>query len=472
MKQTKPSKHKTQSTHKTLIGVLILAMFLCVGALIFALPLGGNILSAIAPSAKIKPLDYPAELAKPGELANTGEVSNPGETTNPGETASSNEAVAEQGTVQNSTIDQEAPGTLPASQRTEGSSDKEPAKNQKQNKSQEQIQAQAQEILQGLTLEEKVGQLFVVRCPDLEAAAKVAEYKLGGYILFGRDFAGKSRDQVIQEIQSYQEAADIPLFIGVDEEGGTVNRVSLNPALRAVPFWSPQDLYAEGGWDLLQSDTEEKCELLLSLGINLNMAPVCDISQNPADFIYQRSLGQDAETTATYVDLLVKTMAEEGVASVLKHFPGYGNNVDTHTGVAYDQRPYETFLKADFLPFQAGIRAGANMVLVSHNVVASMDPELPASLSPRVHEILREDLAFTGVIITDDLAMEGVRSFAADTETAVMAVQAGNDILCCTDFEVQLPAVLEAVQQGEISQVRLDESVLRILELKITLGIL
>ncbi|MBO4992043.1 MAG: beta-hexosaminidase [Firmicutes bacterium] len=331
---------------------------------------------------------------------------------------------------------------------------------------------EAQEILNAMTLEEKVGQMFIARCPEIDGVQKVEEYHLGGYLLFSRDFSEKTRDDVIQNIQSYQSAAKTPMFIGVDEEGGTVNRISTNPNLRAVPFWSPQDLYAEGGFDLVQSDTREKCELLHSLGINLNFAPVCDVSQNPEDYIYCRSFGQDAEQTAAYVRSVVQTMSQEGIGSVLKHFPGYGNNADTHTGVAYDHRPYETFLNSDFLPFQAGIHSGANMVLVSHNVVSCMDGQTPASLSPQVHKILREDLGFTGIIITDDLAMDGVRAFAGDTEIAVQAVKAGNDLLCCTDFETQIPALLEAVKQGKISEERIDESVLRILELKISLGII
>ena len=159
-------------------------------------------------------------------------------------------------------------------------------------------------------------------------------------------------------------------------------------------------------------------------------------------------------------------MSEEHMGSVLKHFPGYGNNSDTHTGVAYDERPYETFVNSDFLPFQAGIDAGADMVLVSHNVVSCMDDQVPASISLPVHNILRNELGFDGVIITDDLVMEGVRQFAGDAEIAVRAVQAGNDMLCCTDFEVQV------VETGEITEERLNESVLRILKMKIKLGII
>lgn len=334
------------------------------------------------------------------------------------------------------------------------------------------IAARAQELLDGMTLEEKVGQMFIARCPETDAAQLAADYHLGGYILFGRDFKDKTAEQVTADIQSCQDAAEIPLLIAVDEEGGTVNRVSSNPNLRSSPFRSPQSLYSEGGLELVRSDAQEKCRLLESLGININFAPVCDVSQDPADFIYDRTLGRDAQETSQYVAAVVETMAEEGMGSVLKHFPGYGNNTDTHTGVAYDDRPYDTFLTSDFLPFQAGIAAGADMVLVSHNIVSAMDEASPASLSPEVHRVLREDLGFTGVIVTDDLVMDGVRDFAGDDEAAVLAVQAGNDLLCCTDFQTQVPAVLAAVESGEITEEQIDVAVLRVLTMKLRLGIL
>lgn len=334
------------------------------------------------------------------------------------------------------------------------------------------IAARAQELLDGMTLEEKVGQMFIARCPETDAAQLAADYHLGGYILFGRDFKDKTAEQVTTDIQRYQDAAEIPLLIAVDEEGGTVNRVSSNPNLRSSPFRSPQSLYSEGGLELVRSDAQEKCRLLESLGININFAPVCDVSQDPADFIYDRTLGRDAQETSQYVAAVVETMAEEGMGSVLKHFPGYGNNTDTHTGVAYDDRPYDTFLTSDFLPFQAGIAAGADMVLVSHNIVSAMDEASPASLSPEVHRVLREDLGFTGVIVTDDLVMDGVRDFAGDDEAAVLAVQAGNDLLCCTDFQTQVPAVLAAVESGEITEEQIDAAVLRVLTMKLRLGIL
>ncbi len=329
-----------------------------------------------------------------------------------------------------------------------------------------------EQLADSLSLEEKVGQMFIARCPAENAAEDAAKYHLGGYILFARDFESNDPQLVIQNIQSYQDASDIPMLIGVDEEGGTVNRVSRYPAFRETPFLSPQPLYASGGWELIQSDTAEKSELLLSLGVNVNFAPVCDVSQNPEDFIYDRSFGGDAFQTAQYVKTVVTVMKEEGIGSVLKHFPGYGNNLDTHTGIAYDDRSFDSFSDSDFIPFEAGIDAGADMVLVSHNIVGCMDSEKPASLSATVHEILRRRLGFDGVIVTDDLSMDGVRDFTDDQQAAVLAVLAGNDLICCTDYRTQIPAVIQAAVSGEIPEQRIDEAVLRILKMKQSLGLL
>ena len=328
------------------------------------------------------------------------------------------------------------------------------------------------ELLQSMTIEEKVGQMFFARCPETDGAAFAKEYKLGGYILFGRDFKDKTPEQVKEAIASYQAAASIPMLIGVDEEGGTVTRVSRYPAFRENPFLSPRQVYQAGGLDGLVADTQEKAQLLLGLGINVNLAPVCDLSDNPDDFIYQRSLGGDPETVSTCVSTMVRTMREAGIGSTLKHFPGYGDNEDTHTGIAYDKRAYDTFLTRDFIPFQAAMEAGADSVLVAHNIVDCMDPNLPASLSPEVHHILREELGFDGVVITDDLAMDAIGQFTDGKSAAVLAVQAGNDLLCCSNVEEQLPAVLEAVRSGLISEEQIDASVRRVLQWKMDLGLL
>ena len=337
---------------------------------------------------------------------------------------------------------------------------------------------QIEDLLSSLTLEEKVGQLFFVRVPDADAAADVSTYHLGGYILFGRDTADKTADALIQTIQSYQDAAaadtGIPLLIGVDEEGGTVVRVSSNPHLRASKFRSPQRAHADGGMEAVLADTREKDILLSALGFNVNLAPVADVSTDPGDFIYDRTLGQDAAATADYVSQAVTQMSGDGMGSVLKHFPGYGNNIDTHTGIAVDERPLENFTNADFLPFQAGTEAGGGRtaVLVSHNIMAAVDDTLPASLSPAVHDLLREQLGFDGVVMTDDLAMEAVAAYSADGAVAVMALEAGNDLIITTDYRTQIPKVIEAVEGGTLSEDTIDTACRRVLTWKQALGLI
>ena len=331
-----------------------------------------------------------------------------------------------------------------------------------------------EELLTSMTLEEKVGQLFFVRCPAENAAEDVSAYHLGGYILFGRDTKDKTADALIQTIQSYQDAAAVPLLIGVDEEGGTVVRVSSNPHLRASKFQSPQKLFAGGGMEAVTADAREKDILLDALGFNVNLAPVADVSTDPGDFIYNRAFGRDAAATADYVSAVTAQMAADGMGSVLKHFPGYGNNADTHTGIAVDDRPYEDFVNGDFLPFLAGMEAGGSTtaVLVSHNIVECMDAELPASLSPNVHRILREELDFDGVVMTDGLAMDAVAGYAEDGAVAVMALEAGNDLVLTTDYRTQIPKVKEAVENGELDESVIDTACRRVLQWKQALGLL
>jgi len=335
-----------------------------------------------------------------------------------------------------------------------------------------------EDLLASLTTEEKVGQLFFVRCPADSAADDVSAYHLGGYILFGRDFTDKTADDVIQTIRSYQNAAaadtGIPLLIGVDEEGGTVVRVSSNPHLRREKYPSPQKLLAQGGTEALVENAAEKDALLHGLGINVNLAPVADVSTNPGDFIYDRTFGLDADGTSDCVTAVVEQMSADNMGSVLKHFPGYGSNADTHTGIAVDQRPLEQFESADFLPFSAGMDAGdgKTAVLVSHNIMTAVDDTLPASLSPAVHQLLREELGFDGVVMTDDLAMDAVAAYSESGAVAVMALQAGNDLVLTTDYRTQISKVLEAVETGTLSIDTIDTACRRVLTWKQTLGLL
>lgn len=326
-------------------------------------------------------------------------------------------------------------------------------------------------IIENMTLEEKVGQMFMVRVPKEDAVTKVSKYHLGGFIMFGRDFDNKTKEEVINNIKAYQSASAIPLLIGVDEEGGTVNRISTNTNFRETPFKSSQELYTEGGFDLIYEDTIEKANFLKELGINVNFAPVVDVSTNSDDYIYKRSFGQDAILTSNYAEVVVTAMKKANIASVLKHFPGYGSNADTHSGISIDNRTLDDFEKKDFLPFESGIKAGADIILVSHNIIRDIDSDNPASLSKKIHEILRDDLGFKGVIITDDLYMDAISNYY-DSSVAVKAILAGNDLICTTDFENQIPEVIKAVESGVIDINQINESVRRILNLKEELNLL
>ena len=328
------------------------------------------------------------------------------------------------------------------------------------------------QMISDMSLEQRVGQLFLARCNAETAIQDIQQYHLGGLVLFGEDFENQSMESMRQTIAAYQDAAEKPLLIAVDEEGGDVTRISRFSAFRERRFSSLRTRYDLGGLDAVLAEEDEKCRLLSDLGINVNLGPVCDITTDPTAFMYTRSLGQDAQTTADVTAAIVNLMKDYRVGSVLKHFPGYGNNADTHTGIAVDSRPLSDFESQDFLPFSAGIQAGCGGILVGHILVEALDPELPASLSPAVHRYLREELGFSGVIMTDDLVMQAITDQFGAGEAAVMAVLSGNDLLCSTEYAVQYEAVLQAVLDGRIDIDVLNSAVRNVLEWKISLGLL
>ena len=327
-------------------------------------------------------------------------------------------------------------------------------------------------LLSGLTTEEKVGQLFLARCRKETAAEDIAQYHLGGLVLFDRDTEDETPESLRQTLERYQKAATIPLLIAVDEEGGSVVRISDKPAFRDAPFSSPRSLYEGGGMEALRTAEVEKDALLSDLGINVNLAPVCDITTDPAAFLYDRSLGQSPELTCQWVQIAVEEGQTYGIGCVLKHFPGYGNNADTHVGIAIENRSLEELEAQDLLPFAAGMEAGCGAVMMSHIQVTALDAEYPASLSPAVHRYVRETMGYNGVLVTDDLVMDAISVPYGVGEAAVLAVLAGNDLLISSDFPEQYAAVLEAIREGRISEEQIDNAVRRILLWKQSLGLL
>lgn len=331
----------------------------------------------------------------------------------------------------------------------------------------------AEALLASMTDEQKVGQIILGRFPSEGAADTMSKYHLGGYTLYASDFQNEFPDTMAEKTAKIQAAADIPAFLATDEEGGTVVRVSKFPQYRLSPFTS-QIVLARDGADAVRDENIEKAELLLSLGINFNLAPVADITENHSDYIYDRTFGENTENTAKYVAAAVEGMTEGSIMSCLKHFPGYGPNVDTHTGSANDDRSRSSFENTDFLPFQSGIDAGAPAVMVNHNVVSAFDSESPASLSAEIHSVLRDELGFEGIILTDDLGMDAITNFAAESDESpyVLAVNAGNDMLCTSDIESAYNDVFAALADGRIDPEQLDASVLRILKAKGRFGII
>lgn len=324
--------------------------------------------------------------------------------------------------------------------------------------------------VQAMTLEQKVAQMFMAICPKRDAVSLLNQYPLGGYVLTARDFENKSRETVIANIKTYQATGTIPLLIAVNEEGGDVVSVSNN--LRNNPFNLPQEVFAAGGMDAIIADATEKSEFLKEFGINANLGPVVDVATSEDDYIYPRSFGSNANETSEYVKNVIEAMNSVKMGSVLKHFPGYGNAPDNSDTIYHDSRDFDTFKNNDFIPFKAGIGAGANAILVNHNVIDALDDQNPASLSPTLIKVLRNELSYQGVIMTGDLSDGGVAAFGSTGEVAKKAALAGNDMLITSNPQEHLSAVITAAQNNEICLNQIDHSVMRILTWKSQLGIL
>lgn len=320
-----------------------------------------------------------------------------------------------------------------------------------------------------MSLDEKIGQILLVRYDASTAQDAINSSKVGGFVFFEKDFKDKDAEQVKNMISNLQKITKIPLLTAVDEEGGNVVRVSSNNKLAAEKFLSPRELYLDGGFDRIAEDTKTKSALLESLGLNVNLAPVVDVSTNINDYMYNRTLGEGPDLTSTYAETVINANKGSQVSYVLKHFPGYGNNEDTHQGEVIDTRTFSDIEKNDLPPFEAGISAGAEAILVSHNTVQSIDPDNPASLSASVHNLLRGSLGFTGVTITDDLSMGAISQIQNATTKALLA---GNDIIMTTNYEESFKELKENVEDGTISESFIDNVVERIIAWKYSKGLM
>lgn len=320
-----------------------------------------------------------------------------------------------------------------------------------------------------LSLEEKIAQLMLVRYPDTNQLNTQKQYQFGGYAFFEKDFKNKTKEQVKKMINDLQDVSKIPLLTAVDEEGGEVVRISSNKNLVTEKFASPSELYNEGGFPKIKEDTIKKSTLLKNLGLNLNLAPVVDVTTDSNAYMYNRTIKLDTSLTSTYASTVIQASKGTDVSYTLKHFPGYGNNTDTHINSAIDTRSYDDILTNDIPPFTSGIKAGAEAILVSHNTVTRIDPDNPASLSPSIHNLLRNQLNFTGIIITDDLSMGATSSI---DNAAVKAILAGNDLIISTNYQTDITNIKNAVNNGTIPESTINKLSTRIIAWKYYKGLL
>ena len=334
------------------------------------------------------------------------------------------------------------------------------------------IKNRAEQILDQMTLEEKIAQMFLVTCPDEDTEQVIEEYQFGGILFTDADFADVSKSGFKSALADYQSVSKVPLFTAVMEEGGTVSPMSSHKAFRNVAFLSPAELYATGGMTLVEGEAEEKYELLSSLGLNMNLGIVCDLATEETALLYERSLRRDEKTAGRYVAANVAAAEEQNVVSGLKHFPGYGNAVSTEDGYGVNDRSLETLKELDLKPFESGIDAGVPVVMLANCVVPAIDGDDPACLSREVNKLLRRELGFDGLIVTDAAEVASLGKYAQDGLVSVAAIKTGCDLLIVSDYAAERNNVLAAVRGGDLAEERIDESVLRILKLKIEFGIL
>ena len=344
----------------------------------------------------------------------------------------------------------------------------------------------AEQILSSMTLEEKLWQLFFVAPEALTGEEAVtessealqqalAEKPVGGVILFARNLI--SREQTMALLADVQSASRLAPFLGVDEEGGTVSRVGANSAMGVTQLQDMSVYGASGDAAALYGDLYSLAQSLNTLGFNVDFAPVADVTtgsdENPMKL---RSFSSDPERCASMVSVSVGALQDGGVAACLKHFPGYGTaTADDHNGSVSLDRTLEQLEQTEFVPFSAGIGKGAYFVMVSHlSVPAVTGDDTPADLSEKlVTELLRNTLHFQNVVITDAHNMGSIAQNYTPAEAAVAALRAGVDmVLMPQDLQEAYDGVTKAIADGVLTEDRIDRSVLRILNVKIQLGLL
>lgn len=343
---------------------------------------------------------------------------------------------------------------------------------------------QARGVMRGMTVEEKIFQLFIVCPEDLTGEKRTTDwpdenpllaYPVGGVVIFGQNIVSEAQLQSLAE-NMYLDAIQAGIFtpfLAVDEEGGAVSRVANK---LGYPFALSPGTVGKMNKPLLALESGRQiADYLKPLGFNLNFAPVSDVLVVDAPEIGDRSFGRDTQLVTTHALAMAQGLREGGVIPCFKHFPGHGAvGGNTHNGKASTRRTLDQMLSAELLPFAAGIEEDIEMIMVSHFTAQELDKNHPCSLSKAViQNLLRERMGYRGVVVTDALRMEAITKYYDSDEAAVLAFQAGADLLLLpNNFEKAVEGIQKAVEKGDISMNRLNESVERIVALKIQYGLI
>ena len=335
-----------------------------------------------------------------------------------------------------------------------------------------------QEIIDEMDVAEKAGQLIMadfrtnadgtgMTVLSEEAKGALREYYIGGVILFAENLDTKEQTQ--QLIYDLQAAAHMPLFIGIDEEGGLVSR--LNKSNIEHEVFPPAAEMEDVSWAGTSIGSS-----LGELGINVDFAPVADVNTNPDNpVIGTRAFSSDPQAAASKVAEFISAIQKMGVSACAKHFPGHGDTaMDSHLGETYVEHDLERMRSVEFVPFEQAITAGTDFIMAGHIKTPNATTDgLPATLSSEMLGILRNDLNFDGIIITDAMNMGAIVDAYGSGESAVMAVQAGVDmVLMPANLAEAAEALTEAIKKGDISEERVNEALWHILSLKYDKGIL
>lgn len=352
------------------------------------------------------------------------------------------------------------------------------------------ITGMATDIISKMTLEEKIGQLFVLNLEHLDTSKgsyfeyrkitkkmieNLQKYHIGGVILFARNI--ETIEQTKELINDLQDNTKVPLYISVDEEGGNVARIGSNANMRTSTFPPMEQVGDSGDTQYAYTIGETIGKEIKELGFNLNFAPVADVRTSDLNTeIGNRSFGSDQNMVASMVTQVINGLQSQNVSATLKHFPGQGNSSgDSHKGAVNIDDDIIKMRKIDFVPFVEGVKAGADFIMVSHISISRVtETTKPASLCSLVmNEMIRDELEFNGIIITDAMDMKAITEQYSSAEAAVSTLEAGTDmVLMPENLQEAYEAIKKAVENGTLSEKRIDTSLQRIMENKIKRGLI